>query len=787
MGPKQRTTLSVKDSLADAAMLFLQQGLTSITVTDQNELPWGALDRTQVAAALADHVPSYTPIQDILNEVRDASPTVGSDPPIGPTEHLPPPPLEWHTIFNALPYPAVFFSSKGEVQEVNPAFRDKFGFFQTQDRILEQNIGHFLNQITEQIDTRLNEDVKTVYQGKVYWSRMVPVDQHDRTVGSILFLRDMSRVEKAFVELAHVKGLNQQLDRIINASFDGLYITDGQGVTLRLNNAFERITGVTASECLGRNMKDLVKQGYFSRSGTLVALEERRSVTVPLQARTGKNALVTSTPIFDDDHNIVLVVTNVRDMTELVELEQRLEKVEGLRQRELDAIFDSSYDGLYITDGSGTTLRLNQAFERITGVTAAECIGRNMADLVSEGYFSRSGTLLALEQKQSVTVPLQAKTGRQALVTSTPILDDNQNIVMVVTNVRDLSELNQLQQKVEHWETLSKAYHVELQQLRMEHTGKYVFHSQKMRDLMKTIIHVAPVESTVLIQGESGSGKEVVADLLHHYSHRRDMPFIKINCAAIPQNLLESEMFGYEPGAFSGADKRGKMGMFELANRGTLFLDEIAELPLDLQVKLLRVLQDKNVRRIGAGHSVQVDVRIITGTNVNLMEMVEKKLFRSDLFYRCNVVPINVPPLRDRSEDIPVLCGHFLDIFNRKYHMNKQISPEVLEAFLAYDWPGNVRELRNLVERLVVTTIHDLITVNDLASWTKHLPRKESNQELLTLQETLESTERQLLQSAFQRCSTTYEVASLLGISQASVVRKASKYGIIRKTRQRSQ
>lgn len=680
-------------------------------------------------------------------------------------------------LFNALPYPAVFFDVEGNSLEYNTSFQNKFQY----DLIHSiDSIHSFLTQIIS-ADHPYNEDFRAAYKGKIYWSHMIEINQNSQKAGSILFLRDMSRVEKAFVELAHVKGLNEQLDSIINASFDGFYITDGQGVTLRLNNAFERITGVTASECLGRNMRELVEAGYFSRSGTLLALEKKCSVTVPLQASTGKNALVTSTPIFDYEGNIVLVATNVRDMTELVALEEKLEQVEGLRQKELAAIFDSSYDGLYITDGQGNTLRLNKAFERITGVTATECIGRNMADLVAEGYFSRSGTLVALEENKPVTVPLQAKTGKSALVTSTPIFDDDHNIILVVTNVRDLTELNQLKQKVDDLETLSKAYHVELQQLRMESTAKYVFNSPPMRDLMRTILHVASVESTVLIQGESGAGKEVVADLLHNYSDRRDMPFIKINCAAIPPNLLESELFGYEPGAFSGADRRGKPGIFELANHGTLFLDEISELPLDLQVKLLRVLQDKTVMRIGGTQNIQVDFRIIAGSNVDLMQMVQKKLFRADLFYRCNVVPIYVPPLRDRIDDIPFLCAHFLDMFNQKYKLNKKLSPEVIQVFIHYDWPGNVRELRNLIERLVVTTRHDLINISDLNSWTKLAPTFMDDEEVRPLQEALEATERKMLMAAFQRCSTTYEAADLLGISQASVVRKTKKFGIIRK------
>ncbi len=708
-----------------------------------------------------DSTSSYTWMADFFNNALD---TLG---------------ITASTLFNALPYPAVFFDAKGNVREYNTSFLAKFGRDLYNN---PQNIHSFLNQIIS-MENPYNKDFKATYRGKIYWSHMIELNYLNKKMGSILLLRDMSRVEKAFIELAHVRSLNDQLDRIINASFDGFYITDGQGVTLRINKAFERITGVTASECLGRSMHELVAEAYFCRSGTLLAFEQKTTVTVPLQAKTGKNALVTSTPIFDDEGNIILVVTNVRDLTELVELEQKLEQVEGLRQKQLAAIIDSSYDGLYITDGQAVTLHINKAFERITGVTAEECLGRSMHELVAEGYFSRSGTLLALEHRKPVTVPLQAKTGKHALVTSTPVFDDDGNIILVVTNVRDLTELNQLKQKVDDLETLSKAYHVELQQLRMESAAKYVFNSAPMRDLMRTIIHVSSVESTVLIQGESGSGKEVVADMIHYHSPRRDMPFIKINCAAIPQNLLESELFGYEPGAFSGADRRGKPGIFELANHGTLFLDEISELPLDLQAKLLRVLQDQKVMRIGGTEPIQVDVRIIAGSNVNLWEMVQRKLFRTDLFFRFNVVPIYVPPLRERIDDIPVLCAHFLDMFNKKYNLNKRIAPEVLQAFVHYDWPGNVRELRNLIERLVVTTMHDLITLDDLSAWSTLVPGQISDGKIPTLQEAIEETERKLLVAAFHQCKTTYEVAELLGISQASVVRKAKKLGILRKTR----
>ncbi|WP_276624261.1 sigma 54-interacting transcriptional regulator [Syntrophomonas wolfei] len=600
--------------------------------------------------------------------------------------------------------------------------------------------------------------------------------------GNIAFIitnvRDITELNELERRLKHIGLRDRELDTILDSSFDGIFITDGEANTLRLNQAFERITGVTAQECVGRNMKELVDEGYFSGSGTLLVLEKGERATITLVTRTGKEVLVTSTPIFDEQGNIMLVVTNVRDITELNKLEREFKKMVGLRERELDAVFESSYDGLYITDGEANTLRLNEAFERILGVKAEECIGRNMRELVAEGVYSRSGTLLALEKQDQVTITLQAKTGKTALVTSTPIRDEHGNIILVVTNVRDISELNELQEKLGHAEGLSRFFQSELQEMKLR--TQCVIHSSKMRELISMVVRIAAVDSTVLIQGESGVGKELVANTIHSNSNRGEQPMIKINCGAIPENLLESELFGYEPGAFTGASKQGKVGMFEVADQGILFLDEIGDLPLSLQVKLLRVLQDKEILRVGGTKPIKVDVRIIAGTNYNLKEMVEKKLFRKDLFYRLNVIPITVPPLRERREDIPILANHFLDNFNQKHGMNKKLSGSILAYFMEYDWPGNVRELENLVERLVVTSLNQTITAHDLSAWSELKPENKSDNEhgIVRLQDALENTERRILENAFSVCKSTYEVARALGISQPTVVRKAAKYGI---------
>ncbi|MEN6351625.1 MAG: sigma 54-interacting transcriptional regulator [Syntrophomonas sp.] len=619
-----------------------------------------------------------------------------------------------------------------------------------------------------------------VKNGKEVLVTSTPIfDNNGNIVLIVTNVRDISELNELEREFKHWFGLHEkELDAIFDSTYDGLYITDGQANTLRINDAFARVTGVTSEECVGRNMAELVKEGYFTGSGSILAMEKRERATITLSARNGNEVLVTSTPIFDDDGNIVLIVTNVRDITELNEMERQFKHAVGLREKELDAIFDSSYDGLYITDGEANTIRLNEAFERVLGVKAEECVGRNMRDLVKEDVFSRSGTLLALEKQGTITITLQAKTGRTALVTSTPIFDEQGNIILVVTNVRDVSELNELQDKLEQAEGLSRFYQTELQELRLR--TQCVIHSSKMRELITMALRVALVDSTVLIQGESGVGKELVANTIHKNSNRKDDPFIKINCGAIPENLLESELFGYEPGAFTGASKNGKAGLFEVANRGTIFLDEIGDLPLGLQVKLLRVIQDMQVVRVGGTKPIDIDVRIFAGTNYNLADMVQKKQFRKDLYYRLNVIPITVPPLRERREDVPVLSQHFLEMFNERHQLNKRLSNDVIAYFMTYDWPGNVRELQNLIERLVVTSMHDTITLHDVSTWSEIgpvLPGVDDSG-VMPLQHALESTERKVLQNAFSLYNSTYEVAKALGVSQPTVVRKAAKYGI---------
>ena len=307
----------------------------------------------------------------------------------------------------------------------------------------------------------------------------------------------------------------------------------------------------------------------------------------------------------------------------------------------------------------------------------------------------------------------------------------------------------------------------------------FVYQSEKMHEVASLIVRIAKTDSTCIINGESGVGKEVVVDLLHSLSDRKDNPLIKVNCAAIPETLLESELFGYEKGAFTGAYQR-KIGKFEVANKGTIFLDEIGDIPLVLQSKLLRVLQEREIERLGGLHPVKVDVRIVTATNKNLDEEVKKGAFREDLYYRLNVVNIRVPPLRERKEDILLLIDFFLKKYNARHKKNvKGVTREVRDMLMKYDYPGNVRELENITERAVVLTRGDYISKEDLPAFsgeTKDLLEK-------NMKETVETIERNMILDALISSEWVQtKAASILGLSERMLRYKIKKYKIVKTT-----
>lgn len=446
-------------------------------------------------------------------------------------------------------------------------------------------------------------------------------------------------------------------------------------------------------------------------------------------------------------------------------------------QRKLTAIIESSYDGFYITDGNAKTIMINRSYEVITGLKREEVIGKYMQDLESEGAISRSASLLVLKKKEPVTIDQQFKTGRSAIVTSTPLFDKNNEIAMIVTNVRDVSELYDLKEQLAKNHELSRHYRAEIELIRKQvgDYGNLIVKDQKMLELLGMAKKVAELDTTVLLLGETGVGKEVVANYIYRNSRRSKGNFIRVNCAAITPSLVESELFGYVPGAFTGASTNGKIGLFEIADKGTIFLDEIGELPRSIQAKLLRVLQEGEILRIGSDKPVKIDVRVLAATNRNLKEMVGTKAFREDLYYRLSAFPLLIPPLRERRDDIPVLAEYMLETLNQKYSMQKTFSPDVLEWFLKYEWPGNVRELRNAVERAFIVSGDKRILPIDLP-FDPHLAVTGAGKSNTALKEILEDMEKDYVLNAYEKYHNVRDAAESLCMSVATYQRKRKKY-----------
>ena len=362
------------------------------------------------------------------------------------------------------------------------------------------------------------------------------------------------------------------------------------------------------------------------------------------------------------------------------------------------------------------------------------------------------------------------------------MFDEEKNIRLVVTNTRDFPELKRLEAQLLALEKKQEKAVQELAYLRSRQAGdkQTIYHSAAMREVMEIVRKVAPTDVTVLITGESGTGKELIANEIYQNSDRCGKPFIKLNCAAIPAELLESELFGYEEGAFTGAKRTGKAGMFELANTGVLLLDEVGDMPMALQAKLLRVLQERSLVRLGGSKTIDLDIRVIAATNKELLTQVRQGRFREDLYYRLSVVPIELKPLRERREDIPVLARHFCELYRRKYGKETELSPNAVAELAKYDWPGNIRELENLVERLVVTDSVGEIGGCQVASALNFSGTAvpEAGPQRASLKTQLQTFERELILGALERTGSLRKAAASLGVEHSTLVKKCKRLGI---------
>lgn len=468
-------------------------------------------------------------------------------------------------------------------------------------------------------------------------------------------------------------------------------------------------------------------------------------------------------------------------------------------------ILDAVSDPLHIIDTEGILVFANAAWEKMIGITRAEAQGLHINEAIEKSnsgfYFSfekdedtqttqythfdhknfDSVALTALKRQKPISMFAYLRKDQRVLLTSSPLFHNGQ-IQYALTICQNLTNFSTLCDELENAIEKNKLIMDELEFYRnsMISSQNIIGKSPAIQALLQSVQYVAATDATILITGESGVGKEVLTNEIHRLSKRTGEPFIRVNCASIPESLIESELFGYEKGAFTGAVKN-KPGMFELANKGTLLLDEIGELPKALQPKLLRVLQEREIMRVGGTKTIPVDVRLIAATNQDLVEMVRRGEFRQDLYYRLNLIPLRIPPLRERAEDIPLLVQHFLDEFNGKYGKKKRVTDTAMQTLKLYQWPGNIRELENLLERLVIIGDETRITSSQISKILT-VPDRALSTGLedagLSLKERMESYERELLQEALSRYGTTYKAAQALRISQPTVARKAKQYGL---------
>lgn len=450
--------------------------------------------------------------------------------------------------------------------------------------------------------------------------------------------------------------------------------------------------------------------------------------------------------------------------------------------RELDAIINSSSDGLFVCDAQANVIRMNPASEQIHKVSQENLIGKNMQDLINEGFIDTSAALQASQTGETVTL-LQNKENRKLISTGTPVFNEQGDLIRVVVSEKDITQIDQLQRELEKQASLKDQLQHQLNQMRQAElkNNQFIARSPAMLKVIERAYKVSAVDSSVLITGESGVGKGAIVKLIHSNSDRAEKPIIRINCGAIPETLIESELFGYEPGAFTGARAGGKPGSLELADHGTVFLDEIAELPLTAQVKLLRFLENGRMTRLGGREAITVDARILAATHQDLKKMVANGLFRHDLYYRLNVIPISIPPLRKRSDCIPPLLRYYVDHFARVTGGQKRLSRAALDHLLGYSYPGNVRELMNICERIVVMSETDVIDVSDLPNDVVKYTFQSSETVSVqpgdgSLTKMLESVEKSLLMQAIRKCHNQVDLSKSLGISQPTVARRLKKY-----------
>ncbi|EGT4179379.1 PAS domain S-box protein, partial [Clostridioides difficile] len=454
-------------------------------------------------------------------------------------------------------------------------------------------------------------------------------------------------------------------------------------------------------------------------------------------------------------------------------------------------ILEASHDEICVSDDKGIIIYCNKAFEENYGLKKEDILGKNVSFLEDSGYSTKSPIPIVLKTKTKFSLEQDTQTGKKLIITATPIFDENGNLEFTVENCRDITELNNIKNKLEDTKKQVKKYKSEVETLyrtalRIEDT--VIMDGIVMRPIINTVNHVSKTDVSVLLLGESGTGKSSLARYIHHNSNRSNGPFITINCATISPQLLESELFGYTSGAFTGASTKGKVGLVELANGGTLFLDEIGDIPQNLQAKFLQLIQDRTFTPVGSLKNKKVDIRIISATNVDLVSKVKEKKFREDLYYRLNVIEIKLPPLRERRDNLVEIIKYYFNRYSSDFNLNKTISKEAMDAIANYRFPGNIRELQNIIQKILLTCTDNHITIDDLPNiLTKNIhitnngnkthisqinkviisDSKSTNYKNKNFDTLIKEYEKNIILDAYEKFGSSYKVAKHLEISQS--------------------
>jgi len=567
----------------------------------------------------------------------------------------------------------------------------------------------------------------------------------------------------------------REYETMLNSTHDAIIAVNGNGVITLFNKAAERLMGIEAKDVLGTRASDSIPNTRLH-----IVLETGQSELNQEQELPNKTRIITNrVPVRSDKGEVVGAVAIFRDITEIMALAEEVTDLKELKSM-LQAIIHSSDEAISVVDANGNGLLFNPAYTRLTGLSPEDVIGKPATVDMWEGESMHMQVLQTKKPVRGVPMKLGPKR-KDVVVNVAPVMVDGV-LKGSVGVIHDISEFKRLTEELE------KARRI-IRTLEAKYTfSDIIGFSDPMQAAIEQAQKAALTPATVLLRGESGTGKELFAHAIHNASDRKYKQFIRVNCAAISETLLESELFGYEEGAFTGARRGGKRGLFEEASGGTIFLDEIGELSMSMQVKLLRVLQEREVVRVGGTKAVEIDVRVIAATHVNLESAIQAGRFREDLYYRLHVVPIHIPPLRQRKEDIEALAMHLLRKFNQEYGRNvEEIAPETLAILRDYHWPGNVRELENVLGRAMIhMKFHETVILPEhlpplekkLAEGHGVLPAQ-TTPTGISLKEALEHAERNHILRELAAANGNRTVAAKrLGISIRSLYYKLEKLGL---------